>query len=221
MPSIGTPPSKEPRRPAIRCRRPPQQDGEPLPVPPPGTILETADGTTIVYVGDDDRSDQQQIRDLSVRLRSASSIVLVGLAARHAKVVLGNAWTETTRARQQAAKAVPPPKTPVQRCGQPARTGGACGLAAGWGTDTPGTGPCFHHGGSTELQDQVLREAEQQAKVFAKLHAKSRKRPLTVREQLEGQRGAARRAAGHPAQAPPTTPRLSRSPSTRRLVAQK
>jgi hypothetical protein len=155
-----------------------------MPVPPPGTVLETADGTTVVYVGDDDRSDQQHIRDLSVQLRKASTIVLVGIAARRAKVVLGNTWTETTRARR-TAKAAPLPKTPVERCGQPAKTGTLCGLTAGWGTDTPGTGPCFHHGGSTELQDQAQRDLDAHAKTFARLRAKGRKRPLTVREQLD------------------------------------
>lgn len=89
----------------------------PLPVPPPGTVLETADGTTVVYVvgDDDDRGDQQRIRQLSVRLRSGSSIVLVGVAARHAKVVIGNAWTESTpepRSRQPR-----PCHRPRLRCG--------------------------------------------------------------------------------------------------------
>jgi len=185
MPSIETPSQQEQRRPHIRCRRPPEHDGQLLPVPPPGTIVETTEGTTVVYVDDDPNDDQQHIRELSGQLRGASSIVLVGAAARRAKVVLHNAWTETARARRQAAKTPAPPKSPVQRCGQPATTGDACGLVAGWGTDTPGTGPCAHHGGSTEQQDRALRELRAQAAAFARLHARGRRRPLTVQEQLD------------------------------------
>jgi hypothetical protein len=184
MPSTDTP-SPSSRRPVIRCRRPPEHDGQPLPVPPPGTVVETADGTTVVYVGDDRDNDQQQIKDLSARLRNARTIVLVGWAARRAKHVLGAAWTETTQATREATKTPALPKAPVQLCGQPAKTGNPCGQIAGWGTDTPGQGPCFYHGGSTAEKDAALEALQAQARTFARLHRTAKTKPLTLREQLD------------------------------------
>lgn len=64
--------------------------------------------------------------------------------------------------------ALPTSRKAIPRCGAKNRSGGACGLPAGWGTPNgpaagrPGTGRCRKHGGATPNgQLAAVREAAQ------------------------------------------------------------
>jgi hypothetical protein len=167
-------------------------DGQPLPVPGPGTLLHTPDGEVVLYVGDAFEATALEVGALAARLRDARRIVVVGdmwQAAKPWKNAIHNAWTAANKAARDAAKPprpAPVVKAPGPRCGRPGKTGAPCGMYAGWGSDTPGAGPCFYHGGSTEKQDAALRRLGEQARLIARLTRRAATRELTAAERLEG-----------------------------------
>jgi hypothetical protein len=178
------------RRPFMSCRRPPEADGQPLPVPPSGTIAETADGTNL-YVGDTWPIDGLDVDALAQQLRNTRRIYVVGdmwQAARPAKHAINAAWNRANQLRRDAEKAARPPAPPKvvrPRCGQPRDDGLPCRAIAGAGADTLGEGPCAAHGGSTAIRDQAAQELLRQAGRISALHRKARTRPLTVAEELQ------------------------------------
>lgn len=178
-------------RPYLSCRRPPEAGGQTLPVPAPGTIVQTADGATNLFVGDVWPIEGLDVDQLALRLRHARRIFVVGdmwQAARPAKHAINASWSRANQARRDAAKAALPPKPPTirrPRCGQPRVDGLPCRAIAGAGTDTLGTGPCASHGGSTALQDQAVQDLHDRVRRFAALRRKSVTQPLTLQEQLD------------------------------------
>lgn len=171
-------------RPVIRCKHTPPGEV----IPPAGTVLRQPDGALVLYVGGDPTNPAIAPERVAAVLDGAASVLLVGAVGRSLKARILQLWTEQRCAERQAAKPPAPVKAEKQVCGQPKKDGSPCTLAAGWGTDTPGSGACWHHGGSTALADEQLRLVQQQAQTFAKLRRKSRTSPLTVREQLDSVR---------------------------------
>lgn len=179
------------RRPYLSCRHPPEADGQPMPVPAPGSTVQEPGGTVHLYVGDRWPIDGLDVDALAERLRDTRRLFIVGnmwQAARPAKYAISSAWSRANQARRDAEKAARPPVPPKvvhPRCGQPRADGLPCRAIAGAGTDTLGEGPCVAHGGSTALRDQATQELLRQARRIAALHRKARSRPLTVAEELE------------------------------------
>ncbi|MFJ8309817.1 MULTISPECIES: hypothetical protein [unclassified Streptomyces] len=169
-------------RPNIRCRRPPPEQE----APDPGTVAVTTEGIAVVYVGD--TPGLVDAEALAPQLRQAREVTLVGDiwgVARPFKQQLLNTWTAATRARQAASKSSPAPKAPPTRCGRPRKDGEPCRTWAGSGTDTPGTGPCRAHGGSTARRDAEARRQLELALTIAEFAGKSRTAPLGPEERLQ------------------------------------
>lgn len=174
-----TPPTG--RRPPIRCRYP--ERGQQL--PEPGTIVETSDGAMVLYVGD--HPGQIDAEQYAAKLRQALTVTLVGHRARVGQPLrhlLQECWYAADRAASQAAKPPALPKPKPGRCGRPRKDGHPCGLAAGWGSDTPGQGACSLHGGSTAKRDAAARRLSEQVQTVSRLAAQAHIAPLTVQERL-------------------------------------
>lgn len=168
-------------RPNIRCRRPDPGQG----APDPGTVAVTADGFVIVYVGDEPGLVDAEA--LAPQLRQAREITLIGDlwgAARPLKQQLLDTWTAAARARRAASKPPPAPKAPPLRCGRPRKDGEPCRAWAGSGTDTPGSGPCRAHGGSTARRDAEVRRRAELAVMVAQFARKARTAPLSPEDRL-------------------------------------
>lgn len=135
-------------RPTVCCRRP--EVGQV--VPDPGTVVWAADGLAVVFVGD--RPGLVDVVALAPRLREARRVDVVGdmwEAARPFKQALREAWNAAARAAREASRAPAAAKVVRERCGRPRADGQACQQWAGWGSATPGVGPCRWHGDTSLL----------------------------------------------------------------------
>ncbi|MCQ4043856.1 hypothetical protein ACFOSC_26590 [Streptantibioticus rubrisoli] len=179
MPTTTKPPQLTGRRPNIVCRRP--DDTQHL--PEPGTIIETASGEAMVYVGDCWPDPHLDLSRLAARLRPARKVILIGdiwAVGRPLKYALCEEWLRQKREARLAARPPQLPKAPAPRCGQARQDGKPCGLPAGWGTDGA-EGPCKHHGGLS-----AARRLGEHALTVSRLAQKARTTQLTPRERLEG-----------------------------------
>jgi hypothetical protein len=98
-------------------------------------------------------------------------------------------WWDTTFPKvPEPPKQLPTRKpTTKTRCGQPTRSGTPCGHPAGWAADTPGTGPCADHGGSTALKRAAQEHLHLQLGVLTRMAGKAVKgTPFTLVDKLDG-----------------------------------
>lgn len=171
------------RHPPIRCEWPhPGEQARPV-----GTTA-TTDTVTAVWVGDTFPHDDLDVPRIAEQLRDTDRRVLfigdIHAAGRPLRTAIQAHWTAQVKAARQAAKTPAAPKAQPGRCGQPRTDGEPCEQAAGWGTDTPGAGPCRRHGGTTAKKAAAKRRAEKQAATVARLYQKATQGPLTPEEQL-------------------------------------
>ncbi|MFE3522230.1 hypothetical protein ACFXOD_11650 [Streptomyces sp. NPDC059161] len=146
----------------------------------------TAEGIAVVYVGDEPGLVDAEA--LAPQLRQAREVTLIGDlwgVARPFKQQLRDTWTAATRARRAASKPPTDPKAPPSRCGRPRKDGEPCRTWAGSGTDTPGSGPCRAHGGSTARRDAEMRRQAELALTVAQYAGKARTTPLSPEETLQ------------------------------------
>lgn len=155
-------------------------------VPDPGTVVWLAGGRAVVFVGD--APGLVDVAALAPQLRQVRRVDVVGdmwEAARPFKQALREAWNTAARTAREASRTQAAPKTARARCGRPRADGQACRQWAGWGSDTPGVGPCRQHGGSTAKRRAEGARLAEQARTFVRLAGKARVAPLTTREQLQ------------------------------------
>lgn len=171
------------RRPTIRCQ---YTDGTQC-CPAPGTIRRFDDGEAILWAGDGPWAID--IPKMADELRTARRVLVVARAPGSVRREIQAWWSAEAKAARVAASPPAVAKTGrprPTRCGRPGKSGAPCGQAAGWGTDTPGKGPCVYHGGPTRQGGAEARRLEEQAHTFVRISRKARTGPLTPRERLEG-----------------------------------
>lgn len=160
---------------------------------PFGVIEQHPDGRVALHVGD--RWPYRELAEaagLALLLRSARHVEIVGTgraSIRPAKAAIQECWRQQDRAARRA-QAEADGLVPDERvlCGEPTATGTRCRLRAGWGTDTPGTGPCANHGGPTVRKTAAQRRLHEQLDTVVELARKADESglPLSPRERLAG-----------------------------------
>ncbi|MHA6761817.1 hypothetical protein [Streptacidiphilus sp. PAMC 29251] len=159
------------KRPYLACRRSSEYDHQ-EPAPPAGTLVRLPGNVAVLYVGQKWTQTWAQTDALAEELRGAHFVELVGdmwEAARPAKRAINDSWTAANKAARDTAAPPKPPRSQAALCGRPGKRDVPCRQTAGWGTDTPGTGPCYWHGGSTVELDKTEQRVIEQIRVVREL----------------------------------------------------